>query len=655
MKLTGQLAYSQIKINRTRSTFTIIGIVLATAMLTALIGFASSAQSFILINVGLGASDRALFDSLFQNLTIVFSIIIMISSIIVMSNSFRVSAHERLSQFGILKSVGATKKQIQVTIIKEGLFLCLIGIPIGFLLGIGIQLIGTQVIQNTFDVMYRGLGDREGINWVIPVVIRWYSFLFSGALAFITILVSAWLPARKAAKVPAIEAIRQQGEVKMSRKQVKVSKWVNFLFGFEGVLAAKSLKRSNRAFRATVITLTISIILFIAAFSFAQMSEQSIRSTWLGTDINVSAFFHGLIVDGVRTILPVEESERMIEKMRNFPDTTVMGIGDAGMYEVDLPRSHISSDVPKELWFSDRNQQDLNHLVTDSGDARIDVMLMTVDRQTYEELIHKAGVPDGSTILMNRMRSVGGGTRRDFAPFENLIGESFVITRGSSHEDRTIQIDGVLQAEDIPVNFITTGRLSLTLVIPETDANNYRWFAETADPSGLERYIHQMLESDFRPNPVDGEYRTSVVNIEADAEMSRSMQQMVMTFVIGFIALLTTVGLTNVISTISTNIRSRQREFAMLQSVGMTRRGFHRMLAVESIMSSMKALLIGVPLGLIASYAIYQVFYSGFPDLQYQIPWMQTIACVMAVFLISWLTMRFAIHQLKLLTVHEIL
>ena len=655
MKLTGQLAYNQIKINRTRSTFTIVGIVLATAMLTALIGFASSAQSFILTNVGLGASDRELFDALFQNLTIIYSIIIMISSVIVMSNSFRVSAHERLSQFGILKSVGATRRQIQVTIIKEGFFLCLIGIPIGFLLGIGVQVIGTQVIQNTFDVMYRGIGDREGIHWVIPMVIRWYSFLFSGALAIITILVSAWLPARKAAKVPAIEAIRQQGEVKMSRKQVKISKWVNLLFGFEGVLAAKSLKRSKRAFRATVITLTVSIVVFIAAFSFAQMSEQSIRTTWLGTNVNVSALFSGLIVDGVRTILPVEESERLIEKIRSFPGTSVMGIGDAGTYEVELARSHISSDVPQELLPLDWNQQDSNHPITNSEEVRLDIMLKTVDRQTYQELIKKAGLPDGSTILMNRTRSLGGGARRDFAAFEDMIGELVILRRGASQEDQTIRIDGVLQGEDVPVNFITTARLTLTLVIPETDANNYRWFAETTNPSGLEQYLHQIFESDFHPSPKEGEYRTSVVNIEANTEMSRSMQQMVMTFVIGFIALLTTVGLTNVMSTISTNIRARQREFAMLQSVGMTRKGFHRMLAVESIMSSIKALVFGVPIGLLASYAIYQAFYSGFPDMQFQIPWIQTLACVLAVFVISWATMRFAIHQLKVLTVHEIL
>jgi len=117
-------------------------------------------------------------------------------------------------------------------------------------------------------------------------------------------------------------------------------------------------------------------------------------------------------------------------------------------------------------------------------------------------------------------------------------------------------------------------------------------------------------------------------------------------FVYSFIVILTLIGLTSVISTISTNVRMRSREFAVLQSVGMTYGGLKHMLNLESIMCSAKSLLWGLPIAISLTYLIHLPISSTFP-ITYQLPWLAIIQCVAGVFAITWVTMRFSVSRLR--------
>lgn len=126
----------------------------------------------------------------------------------------------------------------------------------------------------------------------------------------------------------------------------------------------------------------------------------------------------------------------------------------------------------------------------------------------------------------------------------------------------------------------------------------------------------------------------------------RDITRLIMVFIYGFITMLTLIGLTNVISTISTNVRSRGREFAALRSVGMTPAGLRRMLNLESILCSAKSLIIGVPLGILGSYLLYRAFSSPV-ELDYAIPWLPIVQCTLGVIAITWFTMRYSMSQLR--------
>jgi putative ABC transport system permease protein len=117
-------------------------------------------------------------------------------------------------------------------------------------------------------------------------------------------------------------------------------------------------------------------------------------------------------------------------------------------------------------------------------------------------------------------------------------------------------------------------------------------------------------------------------------------------FLYSFVVLLTLIGLTNVISTMSTNVRMRSKEFAVLQSVGMTYSGLRRMLNLESIMCSGKSLIIGLPIAIVLTYLINLPIRSVFP-VPYQLPWLAAIWCIAVVFGITWITMRYSASQLQ--------
>jgi putative ABC transport system permease protein len=197
---------------------------------------------------------------------------------VIASNAFRVSAGERTKQFGLLKSIGATSKQITAAVVSEGIYLCLAGIPLGLLLGNIIHLIGAGIVETLFrEVNASGMVNND-VGLHLSYVFSWEATVLATLVSFLTVLVSAWLPARKVAKIPALDAIRQSGETAPADKPVKVSSFTRLLFGCEGVLAAKYVKRSRRNYRATVTALCVSIILFMVGSFFASGMEASMRT-----------------------------------------------------------------------------------------------------------------------------------------------------------------------------------------------------------------------------------------------------------------------------------------------------------------------------------------------------------------------------------------
>lgn len=651
MSITARLAYSQLKINRSRTIGALVAITLATALITTVCSFVASGNALL---VGFLGADYGEYGSSYVSLLLVpallFGIIILSMAIIVISNVFRVSANERVAQFGVLKCVGATKKQITNTVMYESVLLSAIGIPLGILAGLLLTFVGIGVVNHFLDEL-NGLVHMmiNEITLSLSFVISWRALLLSAAVCFLTVLLSAWLPAHKAAKVSAIDCIRGTGEVKIDRKQVRTSPFIERLFDIEGTLAAKNLKRNRRNFRSTVIALAAGVTLFI---SLAALSDQANGIEALlqpATDQTVLAEYTSNYTTHTNEATGKEETvythpisselgNTIAQKLEEFNGVKIFGMGtDLDTYTTVLPEKLISEQMQSVLAASDTQDK-----------QGLPVEIIALDDTHYSELCEKADVPLGSTILLNHYNYNDNGTAVDLAPFSpELKALTLVKADGST---RVIPVQGILTQEEMPKELFYPNTNPVRLVLPQTEIRNYIWYASPSDVTGFIAYANEVMAQTFPENEdasyMESGFNTRVYKTDDYSKVMNIAIVLASVFMYSFVALLMLIGFTNVISTMTTNVQMRSREFAILQSVGMTSGGLKRMLNLESILCSVKALMYGLPFGIIMSFLINLPIRSMFP-IPYALPWIAITLCVLFVFLITWGTTRYAAHRLQ--------
>ncbi|MCL1948416.1 MAG: ABC transporter permease [Turicibacter sp.] len=651
MKLTARLALTQLKVNRRRTTWTLVGIILSTAIISGVynLGFGTG-QDFIVRL--LGESQRIdIFMTTIISLAIILSIFILSISVVVISNAFRVSAGERMAQFGILKSTGATEKQITQTVVYEGLLLTLISIPAGMLLGFAIQKVGIWVINYFMVQIDPNFLEAYHLRFVLSPL----AMVLSVFVSMLTVMFSAWFPAKKAAKVPAINAIKGLGEVTVKNKKVRFSglklKW----FKTEGLLADKFLTRSGRNFRATVTAITFSVILFVATGALmTQMA--SAANMWAGTRMAAEVFAEGWRrseldesgnhVDVLRSRpFTVDEFHQITNHLQNAvaPDETVYGVGvnNDGTGAILATPEMVTpewTEASNDLWMNSPDPR------------RVSIVYLVTDAETYGDLARLANVPEGSNILLNvASYQFRNGREVEFIPFNfsglNLAVEDWdeTVNDWVAVLDAILEIHGEVVGEDVPMHLRTQfSHGSLAIVVPESSLYNWTWFTDAEDFEPFFEEVKRLLE----PLQEEDVLSFRVIDNREQINAMQTYVQLISVLTYSFVGLLTLIGLTNVISTISENVRTRSKEFTVLQSVGMTREGIKRMLAMEALFCSIKSLLIGLPVGVLVSYGIHQAMSVsfGFP---YELPWLPMGISTIGVFLITWLTMNYASNKLK--------
>ncbi|NLT08986.1 MAG: ABC transporter permease, partial [Ruminococcus sp.] len=258
--------------------------------------------------------------------------LIMFGSVALIYNAFAISVSERTKQFGLLSSIGATKKQINRMIEFEALLLSLIGIPLGILLGycgIGITF---KALGSRFDSITGMINDSNALS--LKLHVSWAVILITILVAEFTVRFSAWLPSVRAQRISAVDAIRQSGDIKAKNKRIRTPKLIYKFFGLPGVLAQKYFKRSKKRYRATVWSLFMSITLFVSASAFTSYLVNEIEEEMQteSYDIMYQTYFHD-----------EDEGEKLFEKFKEADD-----IKDAAVSELIESSINISEDLRNE-------------------------------------------------------------------------------------------------------------------------------------------------------------------------------------------------------------------------------------------------------------------------------------------------------------------
>ncbi|MEG0995251.1 MAG: ABC transporter permease, partial [Bacilli bacterium] len=275
--------------------------------------------------------------------------VLMVGCAIVIYNSFAISVMERKKQFGLLASIGSTKKQTKHMVFFEAFIVSIIGIPLGVLAGIlGIYfvlLITDKLIPLLFSVpLHLSLYPTFVI---IPII---YMLL--------TIILSAYLPSRRASKVTPIEAIRQSNDIKISKREVRTFGFTKYLFGSEAYIASKNMKRNRKKYRITILSLIVSIVLFISASTLVKLGNQSISGI-LNT-INFDIFITG-----------GDDNPQLLKQLTQVDGVTYAFITNNYNFNLDLKSPNLTSNyVDKfhrqeeaEISFVSINDEEFNNLL----------------------------------------------------------------------------------------------------------------------------------------------------------------------------------------------------------------------------------------------------------------------------------------------------
>gem|GEM_PF-3345487 len=578
MKLTAKLAYCQLKNNKMTTLWTLSGIVLSIGMLTAIGGVSNFLYGMLdrgftrLMDEGVITGEIA--DAQKIGLYVIIGIFMMIIVIIggvVMSNSFSMSADKRLNQFGILKSIGATKRQIISTVTYESLWLGIIGIPVGLVLGTALQFGVAAIVNHALIAVNIANGYDQYVEYLINIPVT----LVSIVIGFITILISAWLPARKAAQISAMDAIRG---TRISKKQTKRPKTPRLLlrtFGAEGLLAGKYMSLNKKCYRAVVRALTLSTLLLVIGGALAENLTNSfnlafpdIRYTTAVT-AGVNIYRNNESIDMGGTV--IDDISMALDSYEYNPASAVLfNPGYAATLNADI----FTADYRKYI----------------SSDNTVKANIISFDDATYKRIIGLVGAEYGDAVLLNNWTVKNGNTAVFFTPF-NFNGGLIDVTATDGTIER-FEISGELKEFPVEVSICLDPDIPLNIIAPNTNPTRAVWFYDTAETDGLFTLYNTELQN-------SGVY---YFNLESDKNAADSVKLLFNTVLFIFIGAVLFIGLSGVISTIATQAGVRRKEIAILKSIGVTKSGIRKMFALESLLYGVKSLVYGSVVGIPFAY-----------------------------------------------------
>lgn len=576
---------------------------------------------------GYAVSDSTL--SVLYRLAAIIIGIVIIASIFVIRNSFAISITEKTRLYGMLSSIGATSRQIRHNVLFEGFVLALIGIPLGILLGVGVVAVLIKII----NVL---LADSlNGISFVYSVPFG--AIIIAAVLSMATILLSTLGSALRASKISPIDAVRGNLDIKIKKKPKAYNspKFIKKLFGTGGEIAYKNLKRSKKKYRTTVISIVVSVAVFISVSSFIQYGTTYSSKYYYEMDYNLTVSKYGQ-----------KEFDEIISDFEKI--SSLDGIKScrlemsAGVYLKDSEKLNSVLTEDAEIYQST------------SVDDFYFLQLFAFDDKTYKEKIKQLGLDynevNGKGVLINSFICTDeNGNSQKGCLFDSDKVKSLTLRETSDpaydgyYKVFDVEIAKVFDTTPEALKNVYPSEENVYLIVNrDTLKNNFdldyinnEIYINAENPDELEETIYDNFDSSD----------ISVSNIAAQADMMNSYTLVISIFAYGFIIVISLIGITNIFNTITTNMQLRSKEFAMLKSIGMTRREFNRMIRLESLFYGVKSLIIGIPLGLLAGFGMYKAYSE--PELSFTIPYLAILISVVFVLAVVWMIMKFSISKVQ--------
>lgn len=576
---------------------------------------------------------ESMFAFMYSVIAIVLTIIVTASAFCI-SNSFAISITEKMKLYGMLASVGATPRQIRKNVRYEAFLLGVAAIPVGLFSGVFACFAVIGIINYFFP---------EGLYITLEFHTSWVAILAGAMLSAVTIFLSAERPAKKAAKVSPIAAMHGQTEITVKKRDVSSPGWIKKFFGMGGVIAYKNMKRSRRKYRVSMLSIIISVTIFIALFSFMDMMVK-------GTQYYTNR-------DGANLTLQLSDWQNNREMLE-------ASVKESGVEKAVLERSTNLVMPDADIPYTEESERFYPEEYRESYEP---VWLISLGDSEYRRYLKTLGLDYDTVkeqaILLNDSSIQQDGKTVSYAPTAWKKGDTLNgwagATYGSKDDGTLVGADGEAFAfSEEQKTTLTIAKVTDKLPFGETRYFRPRGLLIVSD-AWMDEHVpnreYTDIRAEYRCENADelqdvliedyGFLAQNIINQDQEQRQTDSLLAVVSIFLYGFITIISLIGITNIFNTITTGMELRSREFAMLCSIGMTNKEFCRMIFLENLFSGVKALVAGILFGCGLSYLIYRRLADGM-DMGYQLPVLAIFISVLAVALLLSGIMQYSLTRL---------
>lgn len=541
-------------------------------------------------------------------LYVVILIIVAVSLILIIRGSFELSMNARIHQFGIFSSIGATPRQIRTCLLQEAMALSILPMLIGSISGI---LISYGVIKAVNFFASDVSGRHEAVFQYHPSI-----FAATVFISFLTVIFSAWIPARHLSRMTPLEAIRNTSGLLLKKK--KHSRFLSCIFGMKGELAGNALKAQKKHLRISFISLLLSFLGFSIMLCFTTLADISTRYTYFERYQDVW--------DIMITLKDTEIWDfGLTDELQD-----ISGIQDATVYQKAKAMTFLPEGLQSDELSSLGGFESVSGTPNENGQFQVSVPIVVLDDTSFLNFCSQIGITpslDGAIVLNQIWDSINSNFRyAEYIPFvrEDIQKTAFY------KDDKTVEIPVLSYTQTVPalreeyddyalVHFIPLTMWNKTLgEVCEAESDSYIRILSNrtenlADLNGLEQEIVRFVSEQYE---IESENR-----IQERLSNDSLIQGMIIIFG-AFCVLFAMIGIANVFSNTLGFLRQRKREFAQYMSIGLTPQEMRKMFCIEAFVIAGKPLLITLPLTVLfvqfavtASYLDPMVFWSEAPIL----------------------------------------
>ena len=598
----------------------------------------------------------------------VVALIIILTSVYCIKNSFNISITEKIRQYGMLASVGATRRQIKSSVKTEAAMLGVVGIPVGTMSGILASLVLVKVV-NALSAGW--------LNFALSFHTSLPALILAVILSIATIYFSATGSARRAARVTPLEAIRNTKEIKIKSAKLKTPAIIGRIWGIGGVISYKNIKRNNKKYRTTVTSIVICSVTFIVISYFMSMAFSVVGMSYASTDYNIG------INMSCKKDLDIEKLSELLSGIEGAKDYLV---GAGYYFDVDKPEYtkkygeycgqlyDDSEDVSQEFLITVLNDKSYDKYASDAGIKNADTGAILVNKCTFDVYNEKSSKYVKEEMELYKYKA-GDTIECGYNMYDDASSDDNAVEGGteSSTEDNSGYVDeetinkGVRKTVDVTIAGVTDkvpigykGYSNTLLFMNQKgfeslwgDGKNgneikpgYASYSAYVVAENADEY-QDTFEKETEGNPEYSQISFYVSNLDKQMRDEKSLFTLLGVFAYGLIVVIALIGITNIINTLSTGMELRSREFATLRSIGMTDKQFVGMVRLESVFISVKALAIGVPLGILISYLLCVMMNRMDDAIIYEPPYKAIILCIVVVIMLIYAIMKLSMTKLR--------